>query len=285
MVSECLAAAVIVAQAAGPINAALFGWVPVPVPSATSRARQCANYSDSWYVALTNEGQLNVARDVDLRPDPIPFAITEEDDRRGNPSATIRFRSGWLVGFNAGEFGGGLWWFASATASPVRVRPPFDGPPDLRDPYKAENVIGFASVGDDPLVLMGLDHLGGRSGRVFQVEARGAGTALSPWVALDGMPSAWVAEGRSLLVLTTSTIYRLSPPRSTEVVYRFGDGLRGLYPTSMARTKGGQIYIGLRRYVVGLSPIQAGGYREQWLVPQTYLHFRLIDYECTCTSP
>ena len=260
-------------------------WVHVPVPRQESRPRWCGNYSDSWYLELSVGGGLKLLKQGRAQApsveDPIPFAIVPGDDRRG-VRHVARLDSGWLVGFDAGEFGGGLWWFDSEGAPGIRVRPPADAPVNPKDPYKADNVRGFGRIDGDLVVLMGLDHLYGRSGRVFRVQAN-ADVSLVPWTALDGCPRAWAIDGRSLIVLTDSSVYELTSAAEARVAHTFKDDLRGLYPTSIVLSEDRQLYIGARRYVVRLTPVGGGGYRESWWVPRACLHFRLTD-KCECRA-
>ncbi len=167
--------------------------------------------------------------------DPIPFTIPPADDRYGNRHV-VQISSGWLVGFDAGEFGGGLWCYPTASAEGARVRPSADAPVHPQDYYKADNVRGFGRVNGELVVLMGLDHMDGRSGRVFQVKPVGPEIVLVPWAVLDGSPSAWAVDERFLFVVTDSSVYSLSPPATATVVHTFSGELGGLYPTSVVRT-------------------------------------------------
>jgi hypothetical protein len=261
-------------------------WVRVPIPSAHSRALECGNYSRSWYVEQASERTLKVTQGAERRvEDPIPFQIASSQDRQGDRHV-VRYNSGWLVGFDAGEFGGGLWWHRSADSSGSRVRRPRIPPVSSFDFYQASNVKWFARVDDELLVLMGLDHLGGRSGSIFHVRAFGSDVALIPWTGLDGSPYGWIARGRSLLVLTDSSVYELTAPADTRVVHRFTTELIGLYPTSVVAVESGQLYIGMRRYVIRLAPTVGGGYDETWWVPKNCLHFRLKqNCECVASTP
>ena len=285
MSAASLALVSVFALAAGVADPRLPEWVPVPAPHTWSRAWLCANYSDSWYLRSSESGHLELLSAPDRRvEDPIPFTIAPAEDRRG-ARHVLQANAGWLVGFDAGEFGGGLWWYRSAGAEGARIRPPTDAPVHPSDYYKADNVRGFGRVGGELVVLVGLDHLEGRSGRVFEVKATGEDVVLAPRAVLDGSPQAWVADGSSLLVLTDTSLYLLSGPTTTTVVHTFTGDLGGLYPTSMMRTDDGQIYIGLRRYLIRLTPLADRGYMEQWWVPRSCFHFRVTnDYKCECIS-
>jgi hypothetical protein len=259
----------------------LPGWMEVPIPHPSSRAWSCANASNSWYLEPSANDTLKAVCDRQRRvEDPIPFTIPPADDRYGNRHV-VQISSGWLVGFDAGEFGGGLWWYPTASAEGARVRLPVDTPAHPQDYYKADNVRGFGRVNGELVVLMGLDHMGGRSGRVFQVKLVETEVLLVPWAVLDGSPSAWIADEKSLLVVTDSSVYLLSRPNTATVVHTFSGELGGLYPTSIVRTDNGRLYIGLRRYIIGLTPLANKEFRERWWVPGDSLN---IADRCDCVA-
>ena len=60
------------------------------------------------------------------------------------------------------------------------------------DPFHAENVHGLPEVAGQRLILMGLDHLGGRSGRIFRAVPGAAGWTLFPVAVLDAEPRLWL---------------------------------------------------------------------------------------------
>jgi hypothetical protein len=83
--------------------------------------------------------------------DPLPFEPEAGEDRSGERRA-LRVSDGWIVGFNDGEFGGGLWWFDPEGQSSNRIRPPVGAPVHPDDPFAAENVRGLVRVADHILV-------------------------------------------------------------------------------------------------------------------------------------
>src|SRR6188768_1485770 len=117
------------------------------------------DYKKQWAVALRDQVPVVSVQLPVRREDPLPFAVPKHQDRSGDRHV-LKVADGWLVGFDAGEFGGGLWFTASG-ADWWQLRPPSDAPAAPDDPFKAENVQGLAFVEGRPLVLMGLDHLTG----------------------------------------------------------------------------------------------------------------------------
>jgi hypothetical protein len=54
-----------------------------------------------------------------------------------------------------------------------------------------------------------------------------------------------------------------------------------LYPNSVAVTPDGVIYIGMRLFVVRLTP-HAEEYLEQWMVPDSCTRFQIQGLDCVC---
>jgi hypothetical protein len=201
--------------------------------------------------------------------DPLPPAIKERGVAAGSKSArrVLRVEDGWLVGLDAGEFGGGLWWFNS------------DGREGRR--LSDDNVVGFAEGASGVLALTGLAHAGFDHGRVLRVEGgAGAGRRVEPLADLGAAPRSFVAEKKdSLLVLTTRGLVRVKASGAVEQLIDTNYGL--LYPNSMTLSPSGVIHVGMRHFVTRMTP-SGGGYKEEWFVPSDCTRFRIRGYDCAC---
>jgi hypothetical protein len=210
--------------------------------------------------------------------DPIPFTYAKSEDRRGSRHVA-RVEDGWLVGFDAGEFGGGLWWFGGPDGHKSRrIRPSPKSPANPNDVFHAENVLGLPLVRGHRLVLMGLDHLTGRSGRVFRAVAGPTGWDLAPVAVLDAQPDVWLVDGSRLLFLTESGLWTSN---GFEARRMHALALGALGPTSMVRAADGAFYIGMRYYVLRLAE-RGDSWEEAWFVPASCQRMQLRDYECEC---
>jgi hypothetical protein len=255
------------------------GFVELPVRPSRSDF-DCANYSQSeWAVSLSNDTLRALPRNEAKSGDQLPFAFKRGEDQVGEQRVR-KVSDGWLVGFNSGEFGGGLWWFDEAGGRSERLRPPATAPRHKNDIFQAENVQGFARLGDDIVVFMGLDHLGGRSGRVFWVRRLAGAWVLEPLAALDASPSAWVVEGQRILVLTESGLWQVLPGNRVQRLHALDD-VGYLYPSSMVQDQDGTLYVGMRRYVLRLQPTEQG-WEESWLVASNCVRARINEYSCQC---
>lgn len=253
-------------------------WVKKPArPSADER--RCTDYSSLfWSVAASGGSALAVEMTTREHLDPVPFSYAAGPDRQGSRYAA-RAGEGWLVGFDAGEFGGGLWWFSDGHGQQgSRIRPRPSSPTNPADIYHAENVLGLPRVGGQQLVLMGLDHLGARSGRVFRIVAAAGAWSLEPVAVLDAEPAVWLLDGSRLLFLTDSGLWS-SDGLSAHKVHPLDVG--GFAPTSMVQAADGGLYVGMRYYVLRLAE-EEGRWTESWFAPASCLSVRLRDYDCDC---
>lgn len=156
--ASALLVVTLLAAVTGADTLATPGWARL-ADRPTEADLDCASYDHhhQWSVALRDsEAVVALAERHVERQDPLPFAVPKHHDRPGERHV-LPTSDGWLVGFDAGEFGGGL-WFTATGEDWRRIRPGAGAPAHPEDPFKAENVHGLVVVGEQPMVLMGLDH-------------------------------------------------------------------------------------------------------------------------------
>ena len=203
--------------------------------------------------------------------DPLPFDIQPqkaEADLAGHRHVK-RVSDGWLVGFDAGEFGGALWWFSADGGS--------------RKKLADDNVVGFADSASGVLALVGLAHMGTDYGKVLLVrESQGGERRVEVVADMGAAPAAYAMESDgSLLVATYEKLIRARTTGGVEQLHAPVNGF--IIPNSMTLSDGGVLHIGMRHFVLRLSPAD-GGYREEWFVPEDCPEFELRDYDCVCRS-
>jgi hypothetical protein len=253
-------------------NSPPSGWTIYQIPTDGSDALRCANYSKKeWRVSLLDTGQANIA----LLSEPhtkssgleLPPGVKLQRGMLGHRS-NLRVKNGWLLGFDGGEFGGGLWL---AT---------LDGKTHL---LSEENVHGFVETTQGVLVFVGLDHMDTDSGKVMIVPyAITSKTDLKTLVNLDGAPQAFTKlSADTALVVTTHGISRITATGASERLLSRSFGM--LYPNSIVSAPDGTIYAGMRLFVVRLM-LRSGGFTEQWLVPEHCEKFHVQGFDCVCTK-
>ena len=172
------------------------------------------------------------------------------------PDAPLKVRdylstpTGFLVGYNSGEFGGELWWF--------------DREGNLEQIIARENVIRILKTADGILAFAGIAHLTLDRGSVLKLTPRTHG-----WDAtqtdLPGAPDAVLAlPDGAIFVVTTEHLVRIDAGAHVTVLHHGRWG--GSYANSLVQDRDGSFYVGIRYFVVRLRP-DTTGFREEWLVP------------------
>jgi hypothetical protein len=234
-------------------------WIAVDPPE---------NGSDGWLVATNDVEHLWRVTLRDRRPRaelcsgsvqspaPLPFEINPGSAREGLSGRrfSANVADGWIVAFNAGEFGAGLWWFS----------------PDGKKRQKIAEawVSGFIATEAGSLALEGLAHGLESRGRIIRlVPDPRNGWRSEELVDLKHAPEAAVktVDG-SLLVATTDRLLRVFPTDKKVEVLLKDAFWRGLYPNSIVVTPDGTTYLGMRH---GVSKIEKKGeaYKSIWLLP------------------
>lgn len=251
------------------------GWTPYPTPKNGSETLRCANYSirREWRVSVAN-GALEIvlipferggAKSEVLKKQELPPGIQRVKGMVGLQS-TLKLQNGWLLGFDGGEFGGGLWFAGDDGATRM---------------LSGENVHGFVETPQGILVFAGLAHMTLDSGKVLIVPySVKSPRDLKILLELNGAPQAFTKVSDDiLLVVTTQGVSRISSSGASEpLLHR---DLGQMYPNSIAATPDGTIYVGMRLFVVRLAH-RAEGYLEQWMVPDSCTHFQIQDLDCVC---
>jgi hypothetical protein len=178
----------------------------------------------------------------------------------------LRTSDGWLIGFDAGEFGGGLWWFSR----------------DGHDAKKllSENVHAIYETPDGIFVLAGLAHLSLDSGEINRIVDTPENISVKYLVSLGGSPEAsTVGPSGQIVVATTHSVLLVDGVGKVRDLYKSGERL--IYPTSAVVDGEGNIFVAMRFFVLRLSP-RNGTYESQWLMPNKCQSVKLVQYECAC---
>lgn len=223
-----------------------------------------------WHVWIEN-GRVMVDTESPAEATVLPFKIEplpkEHETDLAGPQSVFPVDGGYLVGFDAGEFGGGVWWFS---ADGGRRRKLTLRASDSIEDYISENVHGFARLGRDVLVLEGLTHLSGNSGRVVRIH-RGPDGEWRPsmFAKLSACPHAVIQESKSSWFLaTTLGIWRIDAQGRERPVWQPPGG-HLYYPNSIVRDGSGVVYMGMRNHIVRMTPREKGNYTLEVLDPPT----------------
>ncbi len=206
----------------------------------TDDSLRCANRAnDEWELSLDG-GRVVATLQADREPSrgpTVPFTLPQGAEAPGRKSV-VAVDDGFLVGTDAGEWGGSLLW-ASKDGTQMK---------EIGD----ENVVMLIDLGAAVLSLEGLAHLSLDEGKARWI-AKEDGTWKEVAAAtLDGAPQATTRVGDATYVLTTKGLTRLDPTRTATVVTPLT--LFALYPDSGVADGAGALWFGMRHYVVQLVP-------------------------------
>jgi len=218
---------------------------------------------DDWYVRVT-EGRLVVSERPEEETNTLPFKIepilkqgeTELAGRRH----VLAVEDGYLVGFDAGEFGGGAWWFSSKGERRQKL--------SLRAAdYFPENVHAFATLGKDVLAFEGLTHMLMNHGRIVRLHRGSDGDwHASLLTNLSACPRAVLPlPEKTWLFATTAGVFKLDSDAHVRAVWE-PRGVHLYYPNSLVRDEAGVVYMGMRSFVVRMTA-RSGAYAVDVLVP------------------
>ena len=247
------------------------GWFIYPmedVKDLNEQTRRCFNYSrNNWRVSL-EEKRVKIARinrGVTEQP-ALPLLLRVEPEMRGRRSV-LKFSDSWLLGFDAGEFGGGL-WLSNADGSETRR-------------ISEDNVMGMVPIGDEILVLLGLAHMDFDYGNALILsQPHGMNVGLEHAIHLDGEPRAYAKDSDgSVLVVTTYNLSRIKVTGELDRKVWLPGFTRFQYANSMVKADDGSIYIGMRMFVLRIRPSE---HTEEWLLPDECRKFHLSQTDCVC---
>jgi hypothetical protein len=224
-------------------------WKRVDPSSVPTVQHFALNYSPcTWSLALLDGVPLATQHhDLPAELPPTFHAITN----RGSPRMVGQARSGLLVGYNHGEWGGALLWCSE------------DG--SVRRELLDDNIVEIVPTTEGFIVLAGLTHLGGDRGRVVELVDEGTGFHVGRMTELGGAPRAAAMEpSGATLVATTRGLVRLTPEFH---VHRLIDTDWGmLYPVSIVVDGSATVYVGMRGIVAELK-MNTDPPAEAWLFP------------------
>ncbi len=253
-------------------QATLRDWVRLSSGPPASEVRACLGYATTAFDVEPTPAGVVVARHSPregqhehVPMSPADVLLPQDANRR-----SLAFDDGWLVGFDAGEFGGGLWW-VNTDGRRARIL--------LGDvPTWANNVHALLSQPEGPLAFVGLTHLSAEYGAVFRCVRRNGRWKAILLARIEGTPTAATAEASGgALFVSTHGIGRVSQSGAIRTLLR--RDFDGLYPSSIATDTGGTIYVGMRNVVIRLG---SGAEHEDWLVPPGCVRHEVVDRRCVC---
>ena len=195
-----------------------------------------------WKVSLI-KGE-PVASKVDYNEknvSPVPFEITNPNRMaRMGRIVALKVEDGLLIGRDAGEWGGDLYWRSD----------------DGKQSYEisGQQILGFLKSKETIFAITGLTHLSLDQGEVLTVSQKtNEHWKTETFRMMKSAPKAIVeGENGSLWVLAYRALTNISSRKNQNDLVEFPMPGRYLYPNSMVKTANGDLYMGMRLGVARL---------------------------------
>ncbi len=273
-------------------------WIAIPQPD--DAEKHCGNWAMREWHVTTSGNSVAISNNRVAAHDPLPSTISlrpNQVSQIGDRGArhVLQVEDGWLVGFDDGEWDGSLWWFSSDGKTSKELegwsesawrsafaKAAHSG--DYRDFPSPGNVHALIKTPHGILAFVGLAHMTLDEGAVFSVSRGSDGAWKAVKIAtIEGEPEAVAADSSGgVLVESNKGVSRVSD--SGEVTELHAIDTIGLYANSIAETERGEIFLGMRQYVVQLEPV-GSSYTEQWYAPRdcpTFVH--TDELSCSCVG-
>jgi hypothetical protein len=246
-------------------------WIEVPIPKRGSadylRLCRAAIASRYEWIVVTDGKRVMAKRTYSYFSGPKPgFALdvvgTVFTKYRHYPKCATRVEDGWLVAYNAGEFGGAIWWFSG----------------DGKRRYEVLdfcNVNQFISTKDGLFAIEGCSHGWGGEGSILRLVTKDGKwvTEVFAKLATEGRGATVAADGTLVVITSTDLQYtsdqkpiinnngqfelstklvRVTKDGKVETIFDSPDWL--LSANSLQISPSGTIYIGMRHFVAAYNP-------------------------------
>jgi hypothetical protein len=215
-----------------------------------------ADTEHEWFVYLrAGQPSARLWSPSDPPQPPLPFAIRKGTPREGlaGRRLNIKVGDGWIISFNAGEWGGGLWWFSPDGSQSYNIATDFW-------------VNGLFPTDAGLLVMEGISH-GQTRGRIVRLVRRGDRRYhVETFFPLTEEPRTATKDlDGTMIVVTYDRLLRFHPSTKRIDVLVDGGVWSGLWPNSVIVSRGA-IFVGMRHGVARVQK-RLRGYQTDWLEP------------------
>ncbi len=207
----------------------VHAWKRITPSQGTEDQRFSVNYSPcTWSVSIDGS---TVRATPHEKPKPIVPPGFVLPETWAPPRVAVQARSGFLLGFNKGEWGGALLFYSH------------DG--RLQETLIDDNIVGILPTPSGFVVLAGLSHLGLDGGSATELTYTGDSLRIGRSVELGTAPCAMLAEpDGAILIAATRGLLRLTQDLRIELLIATRWGM--YHPTSVAIDGSGTAYVGMR---------------------------------------
>ncbi len=239
-------------------------WKEVPIPARSSYEAhgvlmQRANFSP---VEWTVEGHEKTVRAVlsngnNETPEADRPSFSMEIPLGSRPSVApaqvLKVNNGWLAGYNRGEFGAALWWYAT------------DG--KQRYQISDHQVNQFIVHKERIFAVEGLAHLGADDGSLIEIRRNGNQWTADTFVDLPGCGQAiTILNDDRFCIATMSMLLAVSLDKKMEILIPRAEWAWLPVNSITVDAKSENVYIGMRQFVARYN-LKANDHSYQFLIP------------------
>ncbi|MBE2282096.1 MAG: hypothetical protein IAE77_01395 [Prosthecobacter sp.] len=169
------------------------------------------------------------------------------------PVQVLNVNDGWLAGYNRGEFGAALWWYA------------IDG--KQRSKISDDQVNQFIVHKERIFAVEGLAHLGMDDGTLIEIRHNGNQWTAATFVELPGCGQAiTVLDDGRFCIATMSMLLAVSLDKKMEILVPRAEWTWLPVNSITVDAKSENVYIGMRQFVARYN-LKANDHSYQFLIP------------------
>lgn len=181
----------------------------------------------SYEVVLTLEGLVKYRifkyRNLQIKGPELPFQIERKDGifgMFGGDQVSVKVENGWLIGFDKGEWGGGLFWFNELGT--------------VHEKILSGNIKDLLRVGSEIYAIEGLAHLSSSNGQILKISTIDDQWTVNKMLDLPSAPYAsTVIDEHELLIVTSRELIKVDTHFEIQTLVNDGFWQGYLYPNSI----------------------------------------------------
>lgn len=211
----------------------LSNWKTYPVPTNKDTLYRYNNGMKDWQVSDKNN-TIEVTKWDYKKPNILPFDLEKSKvgTRMFGNRLVLQVNDGYLVGFNGGEFGASLYWFAKDGKSNYEV--------------SGDQIDQYITRDGEIYAIQGLAHMGMSYGSIITINKVKGKWVTNDYLKLPSAPAAIVLDSdNNFIVITSRSLLKVDAKRNITTLVDKGFWEALLYPNS-AIVKNGILYSGMR---------------------------------------
>lgn len=224
----------------------------------TKKQAEKLNHSAEDYEVFFNKDNKVEYRDYEPRKvkgAELPFEIRPKKEDIyffGGRQVNLKVDTGWLVGFDKGEWGGNLFWFNEDGSNYQKIA--------------FGNIKNLFAIDGQIFVTEGLAHLSMSDGQIFKVEKKNNEWSIEKKVDLPDAPYATtLTKDNEFLIVTSKGLLKVNKEFKIETLIAEGFWSIYLYPNTIL-VEGQNIFIGMRGGVLRTQIDKVEN--QQWLTKE-----------------